>query len=101
VAAYLSAEHGIGVRDGKFCAHPLLARLDVPGGALRASFGVGSRGEDADRLVAALRALVTTGETADYALDDGRWAPVADPRPAPAWAPWSTAAGTAGSSPCL
>ena len=25
VAAYLSAEHGIGVRGGKFCAHPLLA----------------------------------------------------------------------------
>ena len=27
VAAYLSAEHGIGVRDGRFCAHPLLERL--------------------------------------------------------------------------
>ena len=35
VAAYLSAEHGIGVRDGRFCAHPLLARLCGPerGGA--------------------------------------------------------------------
>lgn len=26
VAAVLSAEHGIGVRDGKFCAHPLVDR---------------------------------------------------------------------------
>ncbi len=32
VAAYLSAEHGIGVRDGRFCAHPLLARLGVLAG---------------------------------------------------------------------
>ena len=32
VAAYLSAEHGIGVRDGRFCAHPLLARLCGPSG---------------------------------------------------------------------
>jgi len=88
VAAYLSAEHGIGVRDGKFCAHPLLARLDVPGGAIRASFGVGSRSEDADRLITAILALVTEGESDDYELVSGRWTPVADPRPAPAWAPW-------------
>jgi selenocysteine lyase/cysteine desulfurase len=99
VAAYLSAEHGIGVRDGKFCAHPLLARLDVPEGALRASFGVGSRSEDADRLVAALRELVTNGEGCDYELSGGRWVPVADSRPAPAWAPWSTPA--TASSPCI
>ncbi len=32
VGAYLSAEHGIGVRDGRFCAHPLLPRLGLPGG---------------------------------------------------------------------
>jgi selenocysteine lyase/cysteine desulfurase len=29
VAQYLSAEYGIGVRDGRFCAHPLLARLNA------------------------------------------------------------------------
>jgi selenocysteine lyase/cysteine desulfurase len=98
VAAYLSAEHGIGVRDGKFCAHPLLTRLGVPGGALRASFGVGSRGEDADRLVHALRQLVETGETAEYELVNGRWSPVGDTRPAPAWAPWQTT--DSGASPC-
>ncbi len=99
VAAYLSAEHGIGVRDGKFCAHPLLARLDVPGGALRASFGVGSRSDDADRLVTALHRLVTQGESADYELTAGRWTPVADSRPAPAWA-GSGSGAPAGSSPC-
>jgi selenocysteine lyase/cysteine desulfurase len=54
LAAVLSAEHGIGVRDGRFCAHPLLARLGVPEGALRASVGVGSCRADVDRLVAAL-----------------------------------------------
>src|SRR4051794_21862813 len=40
VAAYLSAEHGIGVRDGRFCAHPLVDRLTTePEGAVRASLG--------------------------------------------------------------
>jgi selenocysteine lyase/cysteine desulfurase len=96
VAAYLSAEHGIGVRDGKFCAHPLLARLSVSGGALRASLGLGSRSDDVDRLVSALRRLVREGEGWDYALDGGRWAPSPDPRPTPGFL-----AGTVGpSSPC-
>ena len=45
VAQYLSAEHGIGVRDGRFCAHPLLARLNPAGTAVRASLGLGSRAE--------------------------------------------------------
>ena len=40
VGMYLSNEHGLGVRAGRFCAHPLLARLGLPDGALRASFGV-------------------------------------------------------------
>ncbi len=39
IAAFLSAEHGIGVRDGRFCAHPVLARLGLSGGAVRASLG--------------------------------------------------------------
>ena len=40
VAAYLSAEHGIGVRGGKFCAHPLLQRFGLGEvGAVRASIG--------------------------------------------------------------
>ncbi|WP_460459549.1 aminotransferase class V-fold PLP-dependent enzyme [Angustibacter peucedani] len=98
VAAYLSAEHGIGVRDGKFCAHPLLERLGLPGGAVRASVGVGSRTEDVDRLVDAVAALVADGPAWDYALVEGRWTPTPDPRPLPGWATGAPAGGT---SPCV
>lgn len=82
VAAYLSAEHGIGVRDGRFCAHPALQRLAAGEGAVRASIGVGTTAADVDRLVAGLTRLVTVGERSRYAEVDGRWSPVADPRPA-------------------
>jgi selenocysteine lyase/cysteine desulfurase len=58
VAEYLSAEHGIGVRDGKFCAHPVLHRLGRYDGAVRASLGLGTGERDVHRLVAALHALV-------------------------------------------
>jgi len=98
VAAYLSAEHGIGVRDGKFCAHPLLARLGLDGGAVRASVGVGSRTDDIDRLVQAVAALVEHGPAWRYARQDGRWAPTPDPRPLPDWAGDDTE--IAGASPC-
>jgi selenocysteine lyase/cysteine desulfurase len=74
VAARLSAEYGIGVRHGCFCAHPYLLRLldlsteevnryrdavlhhdrrDMPG-AVRASAGLSTSAEDVDRLIAAL-----------------------------------------------
>ncbi len=84
VAAVLSAEHGIGVRDGKFCAHPLLDRIAASedGCAVRASLGIGTTASDVDRLVDALRTLVAHGPAWDYAVVDGRWAPVPDPRPA-------------------
>lgn len=59
VAEYLSDRHGIGVRDGKFCAHPLLRRLGHPDGAVRVSFGLGTGSEDVDRLLAALAELGT------------------------------------------
>ena len=97
LAAYLSAEHGIGVRDGRFCAHPLLARLGLGAdGAVRASFGVGSSSADVDRLVQALRTLLTEGAQTDYELVEGRYAPVGDTRPIPDFAgPRSTV-----SSPC-
>ena len=81
VAAYLSAEHGIGVRDGRFCAHRLLARLGVPEGALRASVGVGSSAADVDRLTGALAEFLTRGPRNRYELVAGRWQPVGDPRP--------------------
>ena len=55
VAAYLSAEHGIGVRDGRFCAHPLVERLTTEAeGAVRASLGIGTTADDVDRLADAL-----------------------------------------------
>lgn len=98
VAAYLSAEHGIGLRDGKFCAHPLLKRLGLPSGSLRASFGLGSRLEDADRLVAGVRALTEQGLGWDYVVDAGRWVPANDTREYPEWAP--NTPGTAGAAPC-
>jgi selenocysteine lyase/cysteine desulfurase len=77
VAARLSAEYGIGVRHGCFCAHPYLLRLlgvDSEGvaearaavrrgdrggipGAVRASCGLGTSSEDVDTLVDALAEL--------------------------------------------
>jgi selenocysteine lyase/cysteine desulfurase len=87
VAAYLSAEHGIGVRDGRFCAHPLLGRLGLGAdGAVRASFGVGSTAADVDRLLEALRVLLSDGPAWKYELVEGRYAPVDDPRPIPDFA---------------
>lgn len=85
LAAILSAEHGIGVRDGKFCAHPLLKRLGIDAGAVRASLGVGSSSADVDRLLTALRRLIDEGPQLDYHLVDGRPAPVADARVLPDW----------------
>ncbi len=87
VAAYLSAEHGIGLRDGRFCAHPLLRRLGLPSGSLRASFGLGSRLEDAQRLLAGIQELRRTGLGWDYVVDAGRWVPSNDTRSYPHWAP--------------
>ena len=87
VAAYLSAEHGIGVRDGRFCAHPLLERLcrqaqgaGGDGTAVRASIGLGTTAEHVDRLVEALRELVTRGPRWTYAAVGGRWTATPDPR---------------------
>jgi selenocysteine lyase/cysteine desulfurase len=63
VADQLAASHGVGVRAGQFCAHPLIRHLtgrvgvatcgETPG-LLRASFGLGTTTEDLDRFVAAL-----------------------------------------------
>lgn len=97
-AAFLSAEFAVGVRDGRFCAHPLLRRLGLPSGSLRASFGVGSRLEDVQRLVAGVQQLVSAGPAADYLVDAGRWVPANDNRAFPEWAP--NTPGTAGAAPC-
>lgn len=81
IASYLSAEHGIGVRDGRFCAHPLLARVGRPGGAVRASLGLGSSSDDVERLVSALRSLVEHGPSWVHAKSDGVWSPTPETRP--------------------
>ena len=81
VAAYLSAEHGLGVRDGRFCAQPLLKRLGLTGGAVRASIGIGTSVGDVDRLVAGVRALLDGDVRGDYVLLDGAWTLAEDPRP--------------------
>lgn len=98
-AAALSAEYGIGVRDGLFCAHPLVRKLlggrsdaptecgapDAPAGeqnlnAIRVSFGAGTPEEHLDRFVAAVRELVARGARWTYRTDGGRCVPEADPR---------------------
>ncbi|MYS87085.1 aminotransferase class V-fold PLP-dependent enzyme [Embleya scabrispora] len=98
-AAVLSAEYGIGVRDGLFCAHPLVRHLlggradqptecgspDAPEGeqnlnAIRVSFGLGTPVEHLDRFAAAVRELVSRGAVWSYTVDGGRCVPDADPR---------------------
>ena len=93
-AAALSAEYGIGVRDGLFCAHPLVRTLlgsdpqDVgecgapeaePGerslNAIRVSFGAGTPDEHVERFVRAVRELVRDGAQWKYRTEDGRCVP--------------------------
>ncbi len=69
VSERLAREHGIGVRDGLFCAHPLARRLlreaaervgrPLGTSAVRASIGIGSTDEHVERLVGAVRELAT------------------------------------------
>ncbi|MFE2596208.1 aminotransferase class V-fold PLP-dependent enzyme [Streptomyces sp. NPDC057617] len=93
-AAALSAEYGIGVRDGLFCAHPLVRTLlgtdpQDPGecgapeaepgerslNAIRVSFGAGTPDEHVDRFVRAVRELVNDGARWNYRTEDGRCVP--------------------------
>ncbi|MFD8966336.1 aminotransferase class V-fold PLP-dependent enzyme [Streptomyces sp. NPDC059568] len=96
-AAALSAEYGIGVRDGLFCAHPLVRTLlgtdpQDPGecgapeaepgerslNAIRVSFGAGTPDEHVDRFVRAVRELVSDGARWNYRTEDGRCVPDRD-----------------------
>jgi selenocysteine lyase/cysteine desulfurase len=82
VAAYLSAEHGIGVRGGKFCAHPLLQRFGLGDtGAVRASIGLGTSTDDVDAILRAIEILIADGPSWDYVAVDGYLSPNPDPRP--------------------
>jgi selenocysteine lyase/cysteine desulfurase len=87
LATVLSAEHGVGVRHGSFCAHPLVEHLTGHGraqrGAVRASLGVGSTAEDVDRLLSALKEIACAGPRWSYRLTDAGFVPDPDPRPAP------------------
>ncbi|WP_329563506.1 aminotransferase class V-fold PLP-dependent enzyme [Kitasatospora sp. NBC_01266] len=97
-SAALSAEYGIGVRDGLFCAHPLVRTLlggeeagpsecgapepSLPGerslNAIRVSFGAGTPEEHIDRFLGAVRELVSDGARWNYRNEGGRC--VADTR---------------------
>jgi len=105
VAARLSAEWGIGVRHGCFCAHPYIVRLlgigpdeieryrralrsgdhrQMPG-AVRASCGIATTAEDVDDLVAAVSAIARSAAAGEappvpYEQDPatGDFWPVAD-----------------------
>ncbi|WP_425834794.1 aminotransferase class V-fold PLP-dependent enzyme [Streptomyces fractus] len=93
-AAALSAEYGIGVRDGLFCAHPLVRTLlgsdpqqqgecGAPGAApgekslnaIRVSFGAGTPDEHVERFVSAVKELVRDGARWSYRTEDGRCVP--------------------------
>ncbi|MCX4797948.1 aminotransferase class V-fold PLP-dependent enzyme [Streptomyces sp. NBC_01242] len=93
-AAALSAEYGIGVRDGLFCAHPLVRTLlgsdpqeagecgapeAGPGerslNAIRVSFGAGTPDEHIERFVRAVKELVSEGAQWKYRTEDGRCVP--------------------------
>jgi selenocysteine lyase/cysteine desulfurase len=105
LAAILSAEHGIGVRHGCFCAHPLMIELlrieraEADGlieatrrgehprlpGAARISFGLASTRDDVERVARALEAIVAEGPHWRYRLDPltDEWEPDPDPRQFP------------------
>lgn len=93
-AAALSAEYGIGVRDGLFCAHPLVRTLlgsdpQDPGecgapeaepgerslNAIRVSFGAGTPDEHIERFLRAVSELVSDGAQWKYRTEDGRCVP--------------------------
>ncbi len=76
LATVLSAEHGIGVRDGAFCAHPFVAGLVGDGvGAVRASVGCATSSLDADRLISAVREIAAHGPRLAYDHDHGSSSP--------------------------
>lgn len=97
VAAALSAEYGIGVRNGCFCAHPYLIRMlglsrnevekvraamaggdrsTVPG-MVRISFGMYNSPDDVDRLAVALERIAAgrLGATYRQDRDSGEYLP--------------------------
>jgi selenocysteine lyase/cysteine desulfurase len=105
LAAVLSAEYGIGIRHGCFCAHPLMMRLlrvadaeahrlidaardgrheRLPGAA-RMSFGLGTTRHDVDAIADALRRVGADGPRWTYRVspETDEYEPDPDPRPLP------------------
>jgi selenocysteine lyase/cysteine desulfurase len=90
-AARLAAEDAIGVRHGCFCAHPYLMRLlghtredvrryrdqvrrgdrSAMPGAIRASAGINTTGQDVTRLLAAVTRIASSPPPIDYRQDPG------------------------------
>ncbi len=95
VSQVLSVEHGIGVRDGKFCAHLLVAELledpwgEGPTTAVRASIGLGTTDEAVERLVDAVGSLVASGTRSTWTRSETGWAIEGDdPRDVEVERPW-------------
>ncbi len=95
VSQALSVEHGIGVRDGKFCAHLLVDELlddpwgEHPATAVRASIGLGTTDEAVERLIGAVDSLVAHGTAATWTRTEAGWAVEGrDPRDVEVERPW-------------
>jgi selenocysteine lyase/cysteine desulfurase len=95
VSAVLSSEYGIGVRDGKFCAHLLVDALlqdhdrdDSSGTAVRASVGLANNAEHVTRLIGAIATLADEGPTFEYQRTSQGWAAIDDPRDLTLPRPW-------------
>ncbi len=56
--ATLFDKQGVAVRVGHHCAEPIMTKLGVPAGTIRASLGIYNNKEDIDRFVAALKKAI-------------------------------------------
>ncbi|WP_446664311.1 aminotransferase class V-fold PLP-dependent enzyme [Flexivirga sp. B27] len=89
VSQVLADEHGIAVRDGRFCAHLLCDSLLGAGAtAVRASLGLATTAEHVQRLVCAVRRLVEQGPALSYVHTPDGWSAPADPRDLSEPLPW-------------
>jgi selenocysteine lyase/cysteine desulfurase len=77
VSQVLSWEQGLGVRDGKFCAHLLVDRLlaeqQPSTTAVRASIGLGTTTEAVERLLLGVRSLIAKGPLDEWSHDGAGW----------------------------
>ncbi|WP_328823416.1 aminotransferase class V-fold PLP-dependent enzyme [Metallococcus carri] len=89
VSQVLADEHGIAVRDGRFCAHLLCdAIVGGRGCAVRASIGLATQPHHVERLIAGVRRLVEHGPASAYDHTDAGWVAREDPRLVDEPLPW-------------